>query len=56
MNDGACDRQGRFIASSMSLLPGEKKPTGACWRLNVDLTAGERIEIRADIARFDIHG
>ena len=36
MNDGGCDRQGRFVASSMNL-DGEKKPTGACWRLDADL-------------------
>ncbi len=37
MNDGGCDRQGRFLASSMNL-EDPKKPTGACWRLNADLS------------------
>ncbi len=37
MNDGGCDRQGRFIASSMNL-DGQKEASGACWRLNADLT------------------
>lgn len=37
MNDGGCDRQGRLIASSMNL-DGQKEATGACWRLNADLS------------------
>ncbi len=35
MNDGGCDRQGRLFASSMNLA-ADKKPTGACWRMNSD--------------------
>ena len=35
MNDGGCDRQGRFVASSMNL-DNDKKPTGGCWRLDTD--------------------
>ncbi len=37
MNDGGCDRQGRFFASSMNL-ETERRPTGNCWRLNADLS------------------
>ena len=37
MNDGGCDRQGRLIASSMSLAD-PRQPTGACWRVNTDMT------------------
>ena len=33
MNDGGCDRQGRFVASSMNL-DDVKQPTGGCWRLD----------------------
>jgi sugar lactone lactonase YvrE len=36
MNDGGCDRQGRLLASSMSLA-SPRQPTGACWRLGADL-------------------
>ena len=36
MNDGGCDRQGRFVASSMNL-DDVKRPTGGCWRLDADL-------------------
>lgn len=43
MNDGGCDRQGRLLASSMSLL-SPRQPTGACWRLDADL----RVERVAD--------
>ena len=35
MNDGGCDRQGRFVASSINL-DAEKQPTGGCWRLDAD--------------------
>lgn len=38
MNDGACDRQGRFVAASMSLAP-DRPATGACWRLDASLNA-----------------
>jgi sugar lactone lactonase YvrE len=38
MNDGGCDRQGRLLASSMSL-SSPRQPTGACWRLDADLRA-----------------
>lgn len=37
MNDGGCDRQGRLFGSSMNLA-ADKKPTGAVWRLNADLS------------------
>ncbi len=37
MNDGCCDRQGRFVATSMNLTP-ERLPTAACWRLDSDFT------------------
>jgi sugar lactone lactonase YvrE len=43
MNDGACDRQGRFFASSMNLAT-PRKATGACWRLSPDYT----VELVAD--------
>lgn len=36
MNDGACDRQGRFVAASMSLHP-DRLATAACWRLDASL-------------------
>ena len=36
MNDGACDRQGRFVVSSMNLAP-DKQPSAACWRLDTSL-------------------
>ena len=37
MNDGGCDRQGRFLAASMN---GEepRRANGGCWRLNADLS------------------
>lgn len=35
MNDGGCDRQGRFFASSMNLAT-PRAATGACWRLSAD--------------------
>lgn len=38
MNDGGCDRQGRFVAASMSLAP-DRPATGACWRLDASLNA-----------------
>jgi sugar lactone lactonase YvrE len=41
MNDGGCDRQGRLLASSMSLAD-PRQPTGACWRVKTDMTC-ERI-------------
>jgi len=37
MNDGGCDRQGRMMASSMSLAD-PRQPTGACWRLDADMS------------------
>lgn len=37
MNDGGCDRQGRFFASSMNLAT-PRAPTGSCWRLHPDLS------------------
>ena len=37
MNDGCCDRQGRFFASSMNL-DTPRHPTGACWQLSADLS------------------
>lgn len=41
MNDGGCDRQGRFFAASMNL-EASRRPTGACWRLMPNLSV-ERI-------------
>ena len=38
MNDGGCDRQGRLLASSMSL-SSPRQPSGACWRVGADLAA-----------------
>lgn len=38
MNDGGCDRQGRFVAASMSLAP-DRPATAACWRLDASLNA-----------------
>ena len=38
MNDGGCDRQGRFVVASMNLA-AEKAPTAACWRLDASLRA-----------------
>jgi len=36
MNDGACDRQGRFVVCSMNLQP-DRATTAACWRLDAEL-------------------
>lgn len=42
MNDGGCDRQGRFIAASMNM-DDPRVATGGCWRLNPDLSV-ERLD------------
>jgi sugar lactone lactonase YvrE len=42
MNDGGCDRQGRFVASSMNM-DTPRAATAGCWRLNPDLSA-ERLD------------
>jgi sugar lactone lactonase YvrE len=36
LNDGKVDPQGRFLCGSMDL--GEEKPTGALWRLDLDMS------------------
>lgn len=40
MNDGGCDRQGRFLAASMST-SDPRRADGGCWRLNPDLTVDQ---------------
>jgi L-arabinonolactonase len=38
-NDGACDRQGRFVFGTMhEPVEGSKQPLGSFWRLNADLS------------------
>ncbi len=37
LNDGCCDRQGRFFVSSMNV-ESPRRPTGACWQLAADLS------------------
>lgn len=38
-NDGACDRDGRFVFGTMhEPAAGEKQPLGSFWRLNTDLS------------------
>lgn len=55
-NDGCCDRQGRFLAGSMSLT--RRAPSASLWSLGPDLTASE---LQADVTvanglAFDAEG
>lgn len=40
LNDGACDRQGRFVFGTLHEPPagGAREPVGSFWRLNADLS------------------
>lgn len=38
INDGRCDRQGRFVFGMFNQDPGLKAPVGSFYRLNLDLT------------------
>lgn len=38
INDGRCDRQGRFVFGMFNQDPGPKAPVGGFYRLNLDLT------------------
>lgn len=46
MNDGTCDRQGRFWAGSMNYAPNPSQPDGALYRLDAD---GSHAKINADL-------